>query len=666
MMDHTMQRDVRGTALYQEAETLYQVTRKPGSGLICDAAEVSNNGTHAVFAGTLVESLNGTPPTRICLTDLASGDTRVLSFGPNVDRSPKFSPDGRCVAFLSDRQKAGDFQLYLLDPASGAARSTPRVDGWVEYLHWSPDGARILLGVAGHGADLSGGQGAVASKANADDIPSWMPVVQSGDEKHHWRRVWLYECATNTVKAVGVPDLNVWEAVWCGTDAYVAVVSSGPGEGLWYHASLHIVELETGRSRKIYTPEDQIGLPAASPTGLRIAIVDALCSDRGIIAGDLRVIESRTGQINKVDTAGVDISCTEWRSDRHLLVAGHRGFESVVGLFDAVSNTFDQLWCSSEVSSPGRYIGISGLNEAGDCVLVGEGFLRAPELAVIRRGEYRVVKRFDPGSFDELQDLVTVEQLSWQAPDGLTIQGWLLRPRARGPYPLIMNVHGGPVWHWRPLWLARGAGVVMLLRRGYAIFLPNPRGSSGRGRSFVRGVLGDMGGADAQDCLSGLDYLIAQGVADPKRLGVSGGSYGGFMSSWLITQDSRFAAAIPVAPFTNPVTEHLISNIPQFVSLFLADSYNNPNGKYFQRSPVMHAQRVVTPTMSVCGALDRCTPPEEALQFHNALLESGARSVLVTYPEEGHGVRNWPAAMDYAARVVAWFEEHMPASPPAP
>jgi dipeptidyl aminopeptidase/acylaminoacyl peptidase len=131
------------------------------------------------------------------------------------------------------------------------------------------------------------------------------------------------------------------------------------------------------------------------------------------------------------------------------------------------------------------------------------------------------------------------------------------------------------------------------------------------------------------------------------------------MTSWLITQDSRFAAAVPVAPTTNQVSQHLISNIPHFVALFLADTYNNPGGKYFSRSPIMHAHKVKTPTLNICGALDRCTPPEEAVQFHNALLENGVESVLVMYPEEGHGVRQFPAVMDYTARVVGWFEQHL-------
>ena len=113
---------------------------------------------------------------------------------------------------------------------------------------------------------------------------------------------------------------------------------------------------------------------------------------------------------------------------------------------------------------------------------------------MIRHGEYRSVKSFDLGYADQAKAIDAVERVSWQAPDGLEIQGWLLRPKGKGPHPLVMNVHGGPVWHWRPMWLGRGCTVLMLLKRGYAVFLPNPRGSSGRGQDFARHVLGDMGG----------------------------------------------------------------------------------------------------------------------------------------------------------------------------
>lgn len=212
----TMHKDIRETALYREAEALCTMLRQPGTGQISDAVEVhaSPDGKQAVFAGALMEKLEGMPPTRICQVDLSSGETRVLTFGPNADRLPKYSPDGRQIAFLSDRRKAGDFQLYLLDPLSGAVRSIPSVEGWVEYLHWSPDGKRILLGVAGHGADISGGQGAVTSKQVAEAALSWMPAVETADESYRWRRAWVYELDTGHVHQVSKVDCNIWEAVW--------------------------------------------------------------------------------------------------------------------------------------------------------------------------------------------------------------------------------------------------------------------------------------------------------------------------------------------------------------------------------------------------------------------------------------------------------------------
>lgn len=666
-----MQKDIRDTPLYREAEQLYTALLRPGSGQIGDAAEInaSPDGQSVVLAGTIADSLDGMPPTRICQVNLASGDTRVLTFGPNVDRLPKYSPDGQRIAFLSDRRKLGDFQLYLLDPTTGAARPTPTVGGWVEYFHWSPDGQRILLGVAGHGADVAGGQGAVASKQEGDAAPSWMPLVETGDESFRWRRAWIYEIASDRVYQASADGDNIWEAVWCGNDQIAAVISLGSGEGLWYDAGLHLINADSGKNRELYAPIDQLGWPAASPSGKHVAVVEAICSDRWIVAGDLRLIDTADGQVARIDTNGIDVTYTEWRSDNVLLLAGHRGFETAVGVYDVETGTFKETWASADITTGGRYVSVSGIGANGDCALLGESFVRAPEVATLRAGNYQPTRSFAPEEVEAFSAVSSVDQVRWQAPDGLEILGWLLKPQREcsasgndsgvAPCPAIMNVHGGPVFHWRPNYLGRrGAFQLMLLERGYAMFFPNPRGSSGRGQDFAGRVKGDMNGADTQDLLSGLDHLVTQRVIDAQRIGVTGGSYGGNMTAWLITQDTRFYAAVPVAPHTNQVTEHLISNIPHFVTLFLNDHYSNPNGRYFERSPVMHAHNIKTPTLNICGALDRCTPPEEAVQFHNALLENTVESVLVTYPEEGHGVRKFPAAIDCAARITEWFLRH--------
>jgi dipeptidyl aminopeptidase/acylaminoacyl peptidase len=655
------QEDIRSSPLYQEAEEIYRAVRRPGSGQISDATDlqVAPDGRTAVFTGSLVERLEGHPTTRICLLDLETGETQVLTSGPNSDRLPKFSPDGQHVGFLSDRKREGDFQLYLLDVATRATRQAAVVDGWVEYFSWSPSGLQILLGVAEHGADVAGGQGAITSQLRDEARPAWMPRVETGGGSHRGRSIWIYRLRTAQLRNGSPPNLNIWECTWCGENAIVVVVSARPSEGSWYSAQLGIVDLVTAEYRELYRPKDQLGWPSATPAGTHVAVVEAVCSDRGFVAGALKLIAMHTSGVKTVDTRGIDVTFTDWRSESELIIAGQRGLDTVVATFDFQTSALKELWSSAELSIGGRYAAVSFGND-GEFAAVMESFTRAPEVAVVRQGVSRTVRSFDLGYAAIARCIHSVEQITWNAPDEQEIQGWLLRPQGSAPHPLVLSVHGGPIWLWKPTWLARwGLASLMLLRRGFAIFLPNPRGSSGRGSEFARQVVGDMGGADMQDLLSGIDYLAEQGMVDRARLGVMGVSYGGFMTSWLITQDSRFSAAVAISPVTNQVTEQLLSNIPHFVSLFLSDRYDDSGGQYWERSPVMHASKAKTPVLVICGALDRCTPPEEAVQFHNALLSFGIEAVLVTYPHEGHGVSRWPALTDYAVRVVSWLDWHI-------
>ena len=647
-----MERDIRGTELYQEALKFCSDVRQPGRGRISDVAHVqaSPDGRYVAFTATIAERIEEEPPTCIALTELATGVTRLLTTGPSTDKLPKFSPDGRTIACLSDRGKANGFRLQLIDLESGAARETAGIQGNIEQLQWSSDGARILLGVVG--ASAGGGSDEL--------VPSWLPSVDPGGEESQRRSCWIYEVASASLRPVAAADCNMWEASWAGTGTLAVVASAGSGEGHWYSACLYIIDISTGRLREIYRPADQMGTPVVSPEGKCVAIVEGLCSDRGPVLGDLRFIDLSTGSCRKADTHEVDVLHVQWYSERYLLLSGSRGFETVAGLYDTASGRFSEVWSSRDVGV--TRFGISALEMPGDCVMITESFSQAPELAVIRAGRYRRVASFDLGYAEATLALDGVERVTWPSSDGLEIQGWMLRPRAPGPLPLILDVHGGPVAHWKPAFLIRRMLYVpLLLSRGFAVFLPNPRGSSGRGQEFARKVLGDLGGADAVDLLRGLDALIERGIADSRRIGVIGTSYGGFMAAWLITQSDRFAAAVAVSPHTNQVTAQLLSNIPQFMSRLVGDELSNGRGRYFERSPVFHASAAKTPMLSICGELDRCTPAEEAVQFHNALLQHGAESVLVTYAQEGHGIRRLPAMLDCVTRTCAWCIEHIPA-----
>jgi dipeptidyl aminopeptidase/acylaminoacyl peptidase len=249
--------------------------------------------------------------------------------------------------------------------------------------------------------------------------------------------------------------------------------------------------------------------------------------------------------------------------------------------------------------------------------------------------------------------------VTWSVSDGLEIDGFLLAPAGNGPHPMILWVHGGPVWSYQE-GFPRPA-ISWIVSRGYAILMPNPRGSTGRGRAFLEAVIGDMGGADAGDDLAGVDAMVERGDADPERIGVTGGSYGGFMSCWLPVVDRRFKAAVAISPVTDYYSQHWNSNIGAWDSWFLGGDPEDGAPQYRERSPVFFADRVTTPTLLTAGTEDRCTPPGQAMEFYRALRARGVPVEVAIYPGEGHGVRKYPAYLDLVSRMTAWFERFMPA-----
>ncbi len=659
-----MQRDIRGTSRFTDIEDRYRAWCRPGQNVIVDLADLdpSPAGDRVAASGTLYEDLAGMPVTRIVLVDLERGDMERVTSGPNCDRLPKWSPDGETLAFLSDRVKATVFELFLLDPRTRVATRAGGVRGSVEYHHWSSDGRRLLLGVAGPGADVAGPHGGFSPATADDQAPDWLPHVDTGIRPDSWRSVWVVDVAAKTARQVSPPGVNIWEACWCGVDAFGAICSETPGEDAWYVADLRLFDL-AGGSRVLFKPEHQLGWLSAPRGGGRLAVVEAICSDRTIVAGELRIVDAQSGAVDAAHAPGIDITSTAWRSARHLLLSGVRGSDSMILHYDLPARSAVQLWKGRDVTLAGpRFPEATGLGQSpGDVIFMREGWFDPPTLVALIGGKERPVRRFGPEAVDTaLNGLGTARHLSWKANDGLEIEGWLLAPEGTRPYPTILQIHGGPIAFYRPQYLGRSIVNQALLAAGYAILQVNPRGSSGRGRDYAALVLGDMGGADAGDHLSGLDMLVARGLADAGRIGVMGGSYGGFMTAWLITRDRRFAAAVSVAATTDWVTQHLTSHISHFCNIFLADRIDQPGGQYFSRSPVYFAGSVTTPTLNICGAADRNVPASQSLAFHHALLEHGVRSVLICYPDEGHGIRKMPALLDYGARLVGWFEEHMP------
>ncbi len=657
-----MDREIRQTTLYAEVADYFRAIHAPGRNKVTDAADacIEPSGQRVALTGTLFNDLDSAPVTRICIVEVDSGEVRQLPCPANNDRLPRWSPDGDKLAFLSDRAAAGKSQLYLAqsDDLDNPA-ATPNIEGFVEYMHWSPDGSKILLGVAGFGADLAGYQGGAKISAKKRELPAWMPSIDTGDAENLWRSIYVHYTETGVTRKVSAHGLNYWEACWLGEDGFLCIVTDSHSEGSWYQAELRRFRLDGGDGRVAFSPRDQIGLPAASPSGAYACITEAVCSDRGIVCGTLKLVDVETGDTSVIDTDGVEVTSAIWRDDHNLVYAGHRGFETVVAEYSVAEDKITTHWHGTDRTFGAWYPSVWA-SPNGGAIAVGEAYDVAPELVSLKEGDYSVITSFaSKASRDPMFCNSVTEPVVWIARDDLEIQGWLIRPQGDGPFPLVVDIHGGPVWQCRNRWAGRLRGAKVLADQGIASLYPNPRGSSGRGQDFARLVKGDMGGEDTYDYLTGCDALVEHGVADPDRLGVTGISYGGFMSAWLITQDDRFAAAVPISCVSNWYSQHRTSQIPYFDEYFLEGSAYMASGKFFDRSPAMFAGKVKTPTLQLTGARDQNTPPTQALEFHRSLLEHGVRSVLLTYPTAGHGIRSYPEVIDHTARYVGWFLEHL-------
>lgn len=647
------------TRILGEVRDFYSALHVPGTDFVSDASDlvVTPDGTRANFTGHVYQNLDGPPSTRIVDLDLRSSVTAAYTSLSANQRLPRWSPDGKTLAFLADVETPGDFQVCLVRD-NGPPQQAPRVPGVIESMEWSPDGKCLLLQVAGFGADLAGCQGGATTQRDSQNALAWQPKVDEGDSENLWRHAWILRPADGRLQRIGPARLNVWETCWLGSRFIVAIVSDSHAEWSWYSARAVSICRTTGRVEELYNPLDQIGVPVGSRSGNFLAFVEAVCSDRMIVCGSLRVLDIANGVLRNVDTHRVDVTHASWRDSRHLLYTGLRGLDTVVGEWDAQTGNASELWAGFDRTSGGWYPTVAALPQGG-AVVVGESWAVPPEIAIIDAAGYRPVRSLAaPPTQSPGFSRARAEPFHWCSRDRLELQGVLIMPPGKGPWPLVMDIHGGPIWACRNRWLGRLRGAKLLADRGIASLYPNPRGSSGRGLAFAKLVKGDMGGEDTHDYLRAIDTSVERGLADPGRLGVTGISYGGFMSAWLVTQDSRFAAAVPISPVTDWYSQHHTSQIPHFDSLFLDGQPRSPNGLFFHRSPVFQSHRVATPVLQLTGARDQNTPPTQALEFHRALLDQKKRSTLVTYPSGAHGLRSFPEVVDATARYVSWFVEH--------
>jgi dipeptidyl aminopeptidase/acylaminoacyl peptidase len=598
---------------------------------------LSPDGSRIAFAVAASFREQGKPiETRLWVGDV-DGELRPGEAGS----LPRFSPDGSRLALASDRGHVGRLSLWVDDRGLG------EIPGSVEDIHWSPDGERLLVLAADLGADRSGADSATKiqeASAEEEDPKVFRPAK-------YWRRLWLVDAASGDTRDVTPPSSNVFEVGWAGGKA-AAVCTDEPSESAWYDAWLGLIDLDARTVERVHTPKWQLQAPRISPQG-QVAVVEGFSSDRNTLTGTVHVVGR--GPI----APELHATWIEFADEDTLWVAGYRGAGTFAGRLK-LDGSYDEL-AGGDVTLGPRYmpalaVSADGSRTAAAC----ESPEDPPEVVLWENGTRRTLTTLNEDVAPKLRN-IDWRPYRWTSFDGLEIEGLLALPRGNNdkPLPLVVLVHGGPTgsWSWT---FAPAYGVVQLLvSEGYAVLLPNVRGSVGWGPEFAEANLGDMGGGDLQDILTGIDALVRDGIVDDKRVAITGGSYGGFMACWAVTQTDRFAAAVPEAVVTDWVSFHYTTNIGQFDRLYLQADPDDPQGDYTRRSPIHHVSKCRTPTLLLHGEDDLCTPLSQALEFYNALVEAGCETELVVFPREGHGWTEREHQIESWNRTRDWLSRHL-------
>jgi dipeptidyl aminopeptidase/acylaminoacyl peptidase len=587
------------------------------------------------------------------------GTAAQLTHGPNGDGLPVYSPLDDRLAFASDRLVQGKDDLFLLE--NGTSRPLGKIPGTIEAMCWTPDAQHLIVQAADRGLDGGATNGAVRIWWGGVEDPA---VTNPTDAR---RRLFRVRVADGETTEIGPKDFTVWEFDLL-SDGALALVSADPSERGWYHARVAQLDFAQRSASILYESRWQLQSPTASPSGKQVAFLEGWSSDRGLVAGEIRLLDLASGKVTSLAAdKETNISALQWRDDGSLWFAGWSRLGATYGVVK-LDGSFEWIEREDAVVGPNSFLAaISPSPDASGFAAIREAVGTPPQIVFKQtpktsgsNAAWKNVSALNSAIMDGYPAYPEVREARWKGKDGLAMEALVLLPpdRKPGPQPTIVDIHGGPTWSAK---YAFNPGFALpLAAAGYVVFLPNYRGNTGWGQEFSRKNIGDPGGQEFQDILAGIDWCIAQGFTDPDNLGVTGGSYGGYMTAWAVATSDRFKAAVMVSGICNQVSCHYSCN-HDFHEYINGGPLSDPKVRQLavERSPLYRLDHPVTPTLVLHGIEDRCTPLGQGQEFYSALLERGVEAELVAYPREGHGNRERAHKVDAWTRMVGWFDRYL-------
>ncbi len=614
----------------------------------------------------------GKPMIEIAAADGGGAHPLVASIKPGScsQQDITWSPDSTRLAYLSNcadpKHKTRHVMLANLG-SHGAPVSLTALDGYAHALRFAPDGRRIgFLYVAGSNRRT----GATAAAKTQTG------VISGGDMAV--QRVASVAVGGATPQELTPADRYVYEFSWSPDARRIAYVGApAPGDNNWWIAQLYVQQAEPGaRSRSVVDPNTvkgplhglQLALPRWSPDGSRLAFIGGLMSDQGATGGDIYTVPASGGTLTDL-TPGIHVtpSWLTWTGARQLLVSQISNGEVQLAEYriegDKARQSRVLFTLAASIGDGNAALALSLSANHQQVAYAQSSFAHAPEVhaGVLGPTPPPAVTHINAGLKPTWGKAVSEQ---WDH-EGKHVQGWLLYPANYDParhYPLIVYVHGGPSWVTMQRWPSAGYGPAPFSALGYFVLMPNPRGSFGQGEAYTQSNRKDFGHGDLRDILAGVDHVEKKLPVDDKRLGLTGWSYGGYMSMFAPTQTRRFRAVVAGAGLSDWRSYYGENLIDQWMIPFFGASVYEDPAVYAKSSPINFVKNVKTPTLMVVGENDAETPAPQSFEWWHALRAMGVPTELVVYPGEGHGFHKPADRRDVLQRALLWFEKYLPAT----
>ncbi len=630
---------------------------------------ISPDGAWVAYSVATLDRKDDTSDTDLYMVAASGGTPVRLTSSKKPETSPRWSPDGRSLAFLSARD-GKKTQVYLLDRRGGDAQVITDYKTGVSSIAWSPDSSKLALLVPdpdpNDPPDSSTGSGQGAAGSSSDDkkpkphVITRLQFMRDGDGYLNdvKRHIHVFEIATKKDLQLTSDRYDDGAPVWSPEGSLIAFSANrtdNPDAN--DNSDIYVIEPRAGaKPRAITTSPSSDSSPVFSPDGRSIAY---------LAGGDSKDIWYATNNLAIVPVAGGAPKILTTGLDRNLSRPTFTpGGEQVVFLLEDGGNVHLARVPAAggavvRIFAGERDINAFDISKTADTAIVQSQPQQPSEVYVVKGAEAGEPVRVSHVNDEFLAKIAlgTVERFKAKSADGTMIDAYLTRPPSApaGKLPTILRIHGGPVAQY-----SSGFNLEwqMLAAKGFAVVAANPRGSSGYGREFSRAIFADWGNKDYDDVMAAVDTAIAMGVADPDRLGVGGWSYGGILTDHVISKTTRFKAAVSGASEFNYLANYGTDHYQRQWEAELGLPWQN-TALWIKLSPFYRLDKIVTPTLVVGGDADMNVPILGGQQLYQGLRRLGRETELVIYPGETHSIRRPSFQQDRFERYLAWYSKYL-------